>query len=94
MEGIMGIGWGYNKDTTYYNIIDQLAARGVTHSRAFSLDLASIDVAQVALSCFSNTQLIILGAIIFGGIDTMKYSGALEKRPIIPYYQAPDFYPR
>lgn len=46
MEGIMGIGWGYNMDTTYYNVIDQLAAQGVTHSRAFSLDLASIDVAQ------------------------------------------------
>jgi Eukaryotic aspartyl protease len=24
----------------------------------------------------------------------MRYSGALEKCPIIPYYQAPDFYPR
>lgn len=34
------------------------------------------------------------GSIIFGGIDTMKYTGALEKRPIIPYYQAPDYYPR
>lgn len=45
-EGIMGIGWGYGLDTNYYNIIDQLAAQGITHSRAFSLDLASIDVAQ------------------------------------------------
>ncbi|KAE9362827.1 acid protease, partial [Stipitochalara longipes BDJ] len=80
MEGIIGIGWGYNMDTNYYNTIDQLAAQGITHSRASSVDLASIDVAQ--------------GSIIFGGIDTMKYSGALEKRPIIPYYKAPDFYPR
>ncbi|PMD56141.1 acid protease, partial [Hyaloscypha bicolor E] len=80
MEGIMGIGWGKNVDTNYSNIIDQLAAQGVTRSRAFSLNLASIDVAQ--------------GTIIFGGVDTMKYKGALEKRPIIPYYQAPDFYPR
>jgi hypothetical protein len=46
MEGIMGIGWGKNMDTNYLNIIDQLAAQGVTHSRAFSLDLASIDVSQ------------------------------------------------
>ncbi|PMD38664.1 acid protease, partial [Hyaloscypha variabilis F] len=80
MEGIMGIGWGYGVDTNYFNVIDQLAAQGIIHSRAFSVDLASIDVAQ--------------GSIIFGGIDTMKYSGVLEKRPIIPYYQAPDFYPR
>ena len=46
IEGIMGIGWGYGLDTNYYNIVDQLAAQGITHSRAFSVDLASIDVAQ------------------------------------------------
>jgi Eukaryotic aspartyl protease len=46
MEGIMGVGWGKNMDTNYFNIIDQLAAQGVTNSKAFSLDLASIDVAQ------------------------------------------------
>jgi hypothetical protein len=46
LEGIMGIGWGYGLDTKYYNIIDQLSAQGITHSRAFSLDLASIDVAE------------------------------------------------
>jgi hypothetical protein len=46
MEGIMGVGFGYGLDTAYYNIIDQLAVQGITHSRAFSLDLASIDVAQ------------------------------------------------
>jgi hypothetical protein len=46
MEGIMGIGWGKNVATNYSNIIDQLAAQGVTHSRAFSLNLASIDAAQ------------------------------------------------
>jgi len=78
--GIMGVGFGYQLDTKYYNIIDQLYVQSVTKSRAFSLDLASIDVAQ--------------GSIIFGGIDTMKYIGALEKRPIIPYFLAPDGYPR
>ena len=40
------------------------------------------------------TEFWLAGSIIFGGIDTMKYTGALEKRPIIPYYQAPDHYPR
>jgi hypothetical protein len=96
MEGIMGIGWGKNVDTNYSNIIDQLAAQGVTHSRAFSLNLASIDVAQgtYLVSPVQAPALISPGTIIFGGVDTMKYKGALEKRPIIPYYQAPDFYPR
>jgi hypothetical protein len=46
MEGIMGIGWGYGLDTNYYNVIDQLWVQGITNSRAFSLDLGSIDVAE------------------------------------------------
>jgi hypothetical protein len=42
----------------------------------------------------SNYYLILLGAIIFGGIDTKKYEGALEKRAIIPAAQAPDNFDR
>ena len=42
-EGIMGIGWGYGVDTTYYNIIDQLYHQGITSSRAFGLNLGSIN---------------------------------------------------
>lgn len=34
------------------------------------------------------------GAIIFGGIDTKKYSGALVQRPIIPVPDTPDQFPR
>ncbi len=99
MEGIMGVGWGYGLDTSYYNIIDQLAAQGITHSRAFSLDLASIDVSEGIILQLSfvlkfMAEFWLAGSIIFGGIDTMKYTGALEKRPIIPYYLAPDYYPR
>ncbi len=94
----MGVGWGYGLDTSYYNIIDQLAAQGITHSRAFSLDLASINVAQGNTTSLYRLEFVTefgyAGSIIFGGIDTMKYTGALEKRPIIPYYQAPDHYPR
>jgi len=40
----MGIGLGYGWTLNYYNVIDQLYVQGVTNSRAFSLDLASIDV--------------------------------------------------
>lgn len=34
--------------------------------------------------------IIILGAVIFGGIDTKKYSGSLEKLSIIPASDSPD----
>jgi len=40
----MGIGLGYGWTLNYYNVIDQLYVEGVTNSRAFSLDLASVDV--------------------------------------------------
>jgi len=56
MEGVMGVGWGYGMDTNYYNIIDQLASQGITHSRAFSLDLASIDVSQGAFAIHIRTH--------------------------------------
>ncbi|KAH7369496.1 aspartic peptidase domain-containing protein [Rhexocercosporidium sp. MPI-PUGE-AT-0058] len=77
--GLMGVGPGIEL-TGYPIIIDTLAKQGVTNSRAFSLDLRSYESPD--------------GAIIFGGIDTAKYSGSLEKCPIIPAAQAPDSYPR
>ncbi|KAG4416051.1 hypothetical protein IFR04_010814 [Cadophora malorum] len=77
--GLMGVGPGIEL-TGYPIIIDTLATQGVTNSRAFSLDLRSWESPD--------------GAIIFGGIDTAKYSGSLEKCPIIPAAQAPDSYPR
>ncbi|KAH7383136.1 aspartic peptidase domain-containing protein [Cadophora sp. MPI-SDFR-AT-0126] len=77
--GLMGVGPGIEL-TGYPIIIDTLATQGVTNSRAFSLDLRSWESPD--------------GAIIFGGIDTAKYSGSLEKCPIIPAAQAPDGYPR
>ncbi|KUJ08970.1 acid protease [Mollisia scopiformis] len=80
MQGILGIAWGNGVDTNYNNVIDNLKAQGITQSRAFGLNLASID---------SPT-----GAIIFGGIDIMKYSGPLQKQPIIPRNLAPDGYAR
>lgn len=46
VEGILGIGPGIGLDTNYLNFIDQLAAQGLTQSRAFSLDLGSIDVSE------------------------------------------------
>ncbi|KAF8861487.1 acid protease [Acephala macrosclerotiorum] len=79
MQGILGIAWGNGVDTSYNNVIDNLKAQGITQSKAFGLNLASIDIS---------------GAIIFGGIDVMKYSGSLQKMPIIPKTSAPDRYAR
>ena len=49
VEGILGIGPGIGLDTNYLNFIDQLAAQGLIQSRAFSLDLGSIDVSEGTL---------------------------------------------
>jgi hypothetical protein len=42
----MGVGFGFGLVTDYYNIIDQLFLQGFTASRAFGLDLGSVDEAQ------------------------------------------------
>ncbi|KAH8887161.1 acid protease, partial [Thozetella sp. PMI_491] len=68
--GILGIGPYITGNYQYSFFIDSLKAQGFTQSRAFSLDLRSIDSA--------------VGSIIFGGLDTGKYTGALEKLPIAP----------
>ncbi|KAH8899940.1 acid protease, partial [Thozetella sp. PMI_491] len=75
--GILGIGPNIGGSHPQYSFfIDTLATQGLTASRAFSLDLRGIESTD--------------GSIIFGGIDTKKYSGALEKLPIIPESEAPD----
>jgi hypothetical protein len=53
----MGIGLGYGWTLDYYNIIDQLYVQGFTNSRAFSVDLMSIDAADGML--FENCEIII-----------------------------------
>ncbi|KAB5513261.1 aspartic peptidase domain-containing protein [Coniochaeta sp. 2T2.1] len=59
----------------YPFVLDTMVAQGEINSRAFSLDLRSIDSPD--------------GSVIFGGIDTKKYTGSLEKMPIIPAAAAP-----
>lgn len=77
VTGILGAGPSLNGwDSAYPYVIDNLATQGFTNSRAFSLDIRSIE---------SNR-----GSVVFGGIDTKKFSGHLEKRPIIPAAQSPD----
>ena len=42
----MGLSFGNQIGTSYPNIVDQLAAQNITQSRAFSLDLGSIDTPE------------------------------------------------
>lgn len=78
--GIMGIGFGQNITIAYPNFIDELQNQGITQRKAFAVGLGSKDEQE--------------GAIIFGGIDQRKYSGALAKLPIVPAEDSPDGVPR
>ncbi|KAG6147688.1 hypothetical protein E4U46_005711 [Claviceps purpurea] len=77
VTGIMGVGpqlKGWSSD--YPMILDNMVSQKFIKSRAFSLDIRSIESAR--------------GSVVFGGIDTKKFSGYLEKRPIIPAADSPD----
>ncbi|PHH83304.1 hypothetical protein CDD82_2274 [Ophiocordyceps australis] len=80
-SGILGVGPsldGWN--SSYPLVMDSMSNQGFINSRAFSLDIRSIESQR--------------GSVIFGGLDTKKYSGQLEKRPIIPSTASPDGYTR
>ncbi|RYC56307.1 hypothetical protein CHU98_g9898 [Xylaria longipes] len=79
-SGILGIGYGENVTILYKNLVDQLADQGVISTKAFSLALGSKSEQE--------------GAIIFGGLDTSKFTGTLQTQPIIPASNAPDGVPR
>ncbi|KAM0234576.1 hypothetical protein ACHAPO_006470 [Fusarium lateritium] len=75
--GIMGAGPDLNGwDAPYPLVIDSMVKQGLIKSRALSLDIRTIDSDR--------------GAVIFGGLDTAKYSGRLQKLPIIPASSSPD----
>lgn len=69
--GIAGIGFPSNEAaaTPYPNLIDRFYEEGLIGSRAYSLYLDDLD---------SST-----GSILFGGVDSDKYSGSLIAVPII-----------
>ncbi|KAI0475093.1 aspartic peptidase domain-containing protein [Xylariaceae sp. FL0804] len=80
--GIMGLGRGQgpNGFLQYPLIVDSLAAQGYTNSKLFSLDLGGQAQAGAAIT----------GELVFGGVDTHKYSGYLGKvstDPSDPHYK-------
>lgn len=73
--GIMGTGYDTGEATTsvYPSVIDMMMSQGLISTKAYSLYLNDLQ---------SNT-----GSILFGGIDTAKYSGSLIGLPIQPDVQ-------
>ncbi|KAF2182738.1 acid protease [Zopfia rhizophila CBS 207.26] len=76
-EGILGIGYTINEvqvnragGKPYPNLPQLLADNNVINTNAYSLWLNDLDAST--------------GSILFGGVDTEKYTGSLRKLPIIP----------
>ncbi|RDA94208.1 putative aspartyl protease, partial [Ophiocordyceps camponoti-saundersi (nom. inval.)] len=77
VTGILGAGPSLDGwKSPFPTIIDNLATQGFTKSRAFSLDIRSLESHR--------------GSVVFGGVDVKKFRGKLEKRAIIPSAQSPD----
>lgn len=74
--GILGIGYGNGFNIKYNNFVDELALQNVTKTKSFSVALGSKDEGQ--------------GVVVFGGVDTSKFTGTLAPLPIIPASKSPD----
>ncbi|KAF4984908.1 hypothetical protein FDECE_16988 [Fusarium decemcellulare] len=71
--GILGLGYGIDRNSDFQhfpNFIDRLADQNVTATKAMSVALGS--------AADDNA-----GVIIFGGVDTKKFSGNLTALPIL-----------
>lgn len=75
-EGIIGIGYplnevavAYTSGQTYPNVPEHLVQSGYIQSNAYSLWLNDLDAST--------------GSVLFGGVNTDKYTGSLETLPII-----------
>lgn len=78
-EGILGIGYTSNEGAVqtstnliYPNLPKALEDAGAINSNAYSLWLNDLDASQ--------------GTILFGGVDTDKFSDTLQTLPVIPTY--------
>lgn len=69
VAGIMGSGFGKGYRLNYSNLIDEMKDQGIIKKRQFS----------VVLNHWGDAE----GEVIFGGIDTKKYSGKLHKAKVL-----------
>lgn len=72
--GVLGLGFGKGVNSKNSSIIDELVDQNIIESKAFSL----------APGPYGSKE----GSLILGGIDTKKFSGSLERRPVV---DAPEF---
>ena len=72
MWGMMGIGYNTNgvDDEVYPSLIDQMHSQGLINVKAYSLYLNDLEAST--------------GTILFGGIDTEKFTGTLKSVPSLP----------
>lgn len=76
LEGILGIGYPTNEvavayfgDSSYPNVPANLVEHGLINNNAYSLWLNDLDAST--------------GSILFGGVNTGRYTGSLETVPMI-----------
>lgn len=91
-EGIMGIGFNRNevqvqrlRKNPYRNLIDLMADENIIRSRAYSLwlnDLGRYATGIANMKCPLISTEASTGEILFGGVDTAKFSGNLTTLPI------------
>lgn len=73
--GILGLAPPTDSEELYTYVLDNMVEQGLIDSRAFSLDLRDVDSPD--------------GSVIFGGVDTGKFIGELQKCPIIEPLDTP-----
>lgn len=73
--GILGLAPPTDSEPLYTYVLDNMVEQGLIDSRAFSLDLRDVDSPD--------------GSVIFGGVDTGKFIGELQKCPILDPLETP-----
>ncbi|KAK9422946.1 putative Aspartic peptidase domain-containing protein [Seiridium unicorne] len=68
--GSLGLGFGQGVNSNRSNVVDELVLQGVTQAKAFGLALGTNNGPNE-------------GSLVLGGIDTKKFSGALQRVPVI-----------
>ncbi|RYP38600.1 hypothetical protein DL767_002536 [Monosporascus sp. MG133] len=72
--GVLGLGFGKGVNSNRSGIIDELVDQGLIQTRAFSLALGPLRSEE--------------GSLTLGGVDTKKFSGPLQRLPVV---DAPEY---
>lgn len=68
--GYLGLGFGQGVNSNRSNFVDELVNQNVTQTKAFGLAIGTADDKDG-------------GSLVLGGVDTKKFSGALQHLPIL-----------